>query len=213
MMNCSDKGFVMARKRGSPQERKRQIIEAAKHCFQKKGYAGSTIDDIASEYGLSKGSIYWYYPSKRDILEDLFQYWMDETLNGVFAEISSLSTARERLIRMGEFFIRSLINDAELYSSMLVFWGSSYEDDFMRDNIMNVYAQYDKIVRSLLCQGEQDGEFTVPDIDVYCTLLIAMIEGLIIRQAVSKTLDLDKVLPQVSGIVNRVLPPVEKEPM
>jgi len=210
LVSCIDKGFVMARKRESAQVRRSQIIEAAKHCFQKKGYAKSTIDDIASEYGLSKGSIYWYYPSKRDILEDLFRHWMDETLKGVYAEISDLKTARDKLVRMGEFFIRSLIEDLELYSSMLVFWGSSYEDDFMRERIMDLYSQYDEIVKSLLSQGEKNREFSVPDKEVYCTLLIAMIEGLIIRQAVSKALDLDSMLREVGNIVDRVLPPLEK---
>lgn len=180
------------------------------HCFQSKGYAKATIDDIAGEYGLSKGSIYWYYPSKKDILKDLFRYWMDETLKGVYSEISDLKSARDKIVRMGEFFIRSLIDDLELYSSMLVFWGSSYEDDFMRERIMDLYAQYDEIVKSLLSQGEENREFIVPNKEVYCTLLIAMIEGLVIRHAVSKALDLDSVLGEVRNIVGRVLPPLEK---
>ncbi|NLW68696.1 MAG: helix-turn-helix transcriptional regulator, partial [Bacteriovoracaceae bacterium] len=38
--------------------RKQQILAAAKRCFQRKGYAQTTIDEIAAEYGMSKGSIY-----------------------------------------------------------------------------------------------------------------------------------------------------------
>jgi len=204
-------GVDMSRKRESAQVRKQQIIEAAMHCFQEKGYSKATIDDIAAEYGLSKGSIYWYYPSKRDILKDLFQHWMDQTLNGVKAEIEGVGSSRDRLVRMGEFFVKSLITDMELYSSMLIFWGSSYEDRFMREMITGMYQSYDVIIRSLLLEGEEKGEFVVPNPEVYCTILIAMIEGLIIRNAVSRSLDLESILKEVGGIVGRVLPPIERD--
>lgn len=192
--------------KASAETRKRQIIVAAMRCFQRKGYVNTTVDDIASEYGLSKGSIYWYYSSKKAVLIDIFKYWMDETLTGINEEITPLESSREKLVRMGEFFIESLIRDLELYSSMMVFWGTAFEDMTLREMIMDLYRKYDEIVTSLLYQGESRGEFVVSDKKTFSTIMISMIEGLIVRQVMSKSLDLRRIRREIKTIVDRLLP-------
>ena len=57
--------YVMERTRKD--ERKEQILNAALLVLVDKGYESSRIDDIVSESGLSKGAIYWYYKSKKEI--------------------------------------------------------------------------------------------------------------------------------------------------
>jgi TetR/AcrR family transcriptional regulator len=44
------------------------ILEATKEIFLVRGYAGTTIDEIARLAGVSRASFYTYYPSKRDVL-------------------------------------------------------------------------------------------------------------------------------------------------
>jgi len=192
--------------KASAETRKKQIIVAAMRCFQRKGYVNTTVDDIAAEYGLSKGSIYWYYSSKKAVLIDIFRYWMEETLTGISAEIALLKSPRDKLVRMGEFFIKSLMKDLELYGSMMVFWGTAFEDETMRQMIIDLYRKYDEIVTSLLYQGEDLGEFAVPDKKTFSTIMISMIEGLIVRQVMSKSLDLRKIRQEVKTIVDRLLP-------
>ncbi len=192
--------------KASPGDKKRRIIIAAMRCFQRKGYVNTTVDDIAVEYGRSKGSIYWHYPSKKAILIDLFIYWMDETFNGISSEIAPLESSRDKLIRMGEFFIESLIRDYELYSSMMVFWGTAFEDASMRRMVIDLYRRYDEVVTSLLVQGQDGGEFSVPDIPAFSTMLIAMIEGLIVRQVMSRSLDLERIRREIPSLVKRLLP-------
>ena len=194
--------------KASAETRKRQIIVAAMRCFQRKGYVNTTVDDIAAEYGLSKGSIYWYYSSKKAVLIDIFKYWMDETLTGINAEIAPLKSAREKLVRMGEFFIKSLMKNLELYGSMMVFWGTAFEDETMRQMIIDLYRKYDEIVTSLLYQGENLGEFVVPDKKTFSTIMISIIEGLIVRQVMSKSLDLSRIRQEMKTVVNRLLPQV-----
>jgi TetR/AcrR family transcriptional regulator len=44
------------------------ILDATRQIFLVKGYAGTTIDEIARVAGISRGSFYTYFPSKRDVL-------------------------------------------------------------------------------------------------------------------------------------------------
>jgi TetR/AcrR family transcriptional regulator, cholesterol catabolism regulator len=48
--------------------RHRELIDVAARVFHAKGYDGSTIQDIADELGILKGSVYYYVKSKDDLL-------------------------------------------------------------------------------------------------------------------------------------------------
>ena len=53
--------------------RSQDVLEAAVRVFHKKGYASSSIQDIADEVGVLKGSLYHYIDSKEDLLARLFE--------------------------------------------------------------------------------------------------------------------------------------------
>ncbi|MCF7823582.1 MAG: TetR/AcrR family transcriptional regulator [Candidatus Marinimicrobia bacterium] len=59
-------------------ERRAEILEAALRIFIKKGYSETRMDDIVQEIGLSKGAIYHYFQSKRDLFIELIERWMDQ---------------------------------------------------------------------------------------------------------------------------------------
>jgi len=56
------------RKEQVTEHRRKQILDAALVIFSRKGYGEATIPDIAHEGGIAVGTIYNYYPSKREIL-------------------------------------------------------------------------------------------------------------------------------------------------
>jgi AcrR family transcriptional regulator len=56
-----------------------QILDAAAKLFASQGYENSTVDDIAKSSGLSKGSIYYYFRSKLEILFALTERSVNQT--------------------------------------------------------------------------------------------------------------------------------------
>jgi AcrR family transcriptional regulator len=48
-------------------KRQKQILNAAIEVFSRKGYAAATIPEIAERAGVAAGTIYIYYPSKREL--------------------------------------------------------------------------------------------------------------------------------------------------
>jgi AcrR family transcriptional regulator len=54
-----------------PDERPREILDAALHVFAARGYAASRIDDVAAAAGVTKGTIYYYFENKDDLLVKL----------------------------------------------------------------------------------------------------------------------------------------------
>src|SRR5690606_21345086 len=48
-----------------------EVLDAALELFMEKGFAATRVEDIARRAGLSKGTVYLYFPSKEAVLEGL----------------------------------------------------------------------------------------------------------------------------------------------
>lgn len=48
-------------------EREKRILRAALHVFAERGFTGASMDEIATEAGISKPTLYQYFPSKDDL--------------------------------------------------------------------------------------------------------------------------------------------------
>jgi AcrR family transcriptional regulator len=55
------------RKKKDTEKRREQILNAALEVFTGKGYDAATIPEIAKAAGIAAGTIYLYYPSKREL--------------------------------------------------------------------------------------------------------------------------------------------------
>jgi AcrR family transcriptional regulator len=54
-----------------PEERPKQILDAALAVFAERGLAAARLDDIAKLAGLSKGTIYLYFPNKEELFREV----------------------------------------------------------------------------------------------------------------------------------------------
>ena len=61
-----------------------ELVEAALDLFVEKGYAATRVEEVAARAGVSKGTLFLYFPSK----EDLFKAVVRESIVGRFAEWS-----------------------------------------------------------------------------------------------------------------------------
>ncbi len=74
---------------------KKKIIDAAYSIFYKKGYHGSTMDDISNEVGVSKTLLYSYFKSKEEILQTATNQTLTESFNQFFEDNDSLELLEE----------------------------------------------------------------------------------------------------------------------
>ncbi|WP_139991813.1 TetR/AcrR family transcriptional regulator [Paenibacillus paridis] len=52
-----------------PEERKNEILDTAEALFHSKGYDKTTINDILKEIGIAKGTFYYYFKSKEEVMD------------------------------------------------------------------------------------------------------------------------------------------------
>ncbi len=83
----------------SSEDRKSQILDAARSLFAKDGYAGVTLDDIAGRVGISRPRVIQLFGSKRNIYEAIAEvayqaHPMDKDLVGPMERKDDLETFR-----------------------------------------------------------------------------------------------------------------------
>ncbi len=67
----SEAGTTEPRWRRLPEERPKQILDAALEVFSERGLANARLEDIAKRAGLSKGTIYLYFPNKEELFREV----------------------------------------------------------------------------------------------------------------------------------------------
>jgi AcrR family transcriptional regulator len=66
-----------------------EVLNAATALFAKRGYRAVSMDEIAEHIGFGKSSIYYYYPSKVDLLCKIFDFILDSYISKVRERIAA----------------------------------------------------------------------------------------------------------------------------
>ena len=83
------------------QARPAEILDAALSVFAEKGFAAARMEDIAARAGVTKGTIYLYFPSKEEVFKSLARQHVGATLADAMAQAKGYQgTVREFLAMM-----------------------------------------------------------------------------------------------------------------
>jgi AcrR family transcriptional regulator len=81
----------------SGEMRRADLLDAALNVFAEKGYDGASLQDIAERIGILKGSVYYYYKSKEDILFDVVKFVHDLHLENARSLVAAQGDPLDRL--------------------------------------------------------------------------------------------------------------------
>src|SRR5450830_523849 len=73
---------VRAKRERRKEARPGELLDAALDLFVEKGFAATRVEEVAQRAGVSKGTLFLYFPSK----EDLFKAVVRENISGRFAK-------------------------------------------------------------------------------------------------------------------------------
>lgn len=77
--------------------RKNDILKAALELFSAHGFATTRLDDVAAAAGVTKGTIYLYFKSKEELLEEIFRRWTSPIADRVASATATPSDAETAL--------------------------------------------------------------------------------------------------------------------
>ncbi|GGG53760.1 TetR/AcrR family transcriptional regulator [Epilithonimonas arachidiradicis] len=89
----------------SKAEKTRQfIIEQTAELFNKKGYAGTSLSDITTATGLTKGSIYGNFENKDEVAKEVYLYNSKRLQTSFINQLNNEMTAREKLFTIIDYY-------------------------------------------------------------------------------------------------------------
>jgi AcrR family transcriptional regulator len=95
---------------------RRLIVEAAAALFSERGYATASLSDIVAGTGMTKGAVYWHFPSKEDIALDIvrsmYASWPPLLEGVIAAHDDALDALRAVTYRAAEQFTSDLTTQA-----------------------------------------------------------------------------------------------------
>lgn len=158
-----------SKKRTKGQQRAEQILEIAQDMFHNNGYTGTSMDDIAREVGILKGSLYYYMDSKEDLLYRI-ALAVHETVDVKLAEAAA-RTNLSPLQRVLVYVESQILYNTANATQMAVYhheWRRLEGDRFRA--IAHRRRQNEAVVIGLFEEAKELGEVN-PDLDTYLALV------------------------------------------
>ena len=120
------------KKQKASQIRKKEILDAAKKVFLRKGFADTVMEDIIIETSLSRGGVYYHYKNKVDILHDLMREGMAyrvDKINEVLAEYSGELNANA----VAHMIVDKVLDESELMSVYAIYLQATKNNDDLKN--------------------------------------------------------------------------------
>ncbi|MGH8864283.1 MAG: TetR/AcrR family transcriptional regulator [Burkholderiales bacterium] len=157
-----------------------KILASALKLFVSKGYRSATVDDIASACELTKGAVYFYFPTKAAILLALLDEIEDVMVRKMVARVSQAGPlAADKLIA----FLHSGAGTGNekpelilLFILMLLEFNGA--EDEIEARVKAIYQQICMSVEEVVHRGKLAGEFrTDLETNEIAAIVMAMYNG------------------------------------
>ena len=144
--------------------KKQQALEAAATVFAEKGYHGATTQDIAEQMGIQQGSLYYYFKSKEQALQQVCEYGFEHFVlqtQAIFEREESFETKLYSIVAAHLSRYRKRNNALKVHNDQRL-----YLPVERRARLKQLGSQYREQLESVLQQGVEQGVLR-PGIDAH----------------------------------------------
>lgn len=143
-----------------------EILRQAAVFFMERGYAGTSIDDVARALGATKGRIYHYYPSKSDLFAEVFRAGMEMNFAAIDPLLSIAGSAVEKWKAMAFAHTLNMIRTQAFQRavwegvSMHLRGSTTPEQRDLLGRLLEARNRYSRIFRSVIEQARDQKDMT-----------------------------------------------------
>lgn len=180
------------RKKHRTEDNRLFILEAAEKVFSQRGYALSTVDEIAAEAQFSKATLYRYFKSKRDIFFDVIMNSFDEIVQELEEFRTKDLSAGEKLKELIHLLLQ-VFSKKKSFSrifhtekdTMKKILGMNPKEPLSHSTVheripksfMDKGKQFSQAITSTIQEGIDSGEFRDMDAEEASEILKALLRG------------------------------------
>jgi AcrR family transcriptional regulator len=168
------------------EQKLKEITVAALAVFSQRGYAATSIDQIAAAAGIAKGTVYDYFDSKEDLFVAATMTFVNQVNQSLASRLSAIDDPISRLVLFVKDYLKTLFDPDDKETLLLsydvlqqcmleggVFYNRRY---LIKDMLTGVR----KIIRDILLDGVSAGIFKLGiarDAEKIATNLLAFLDG------------------------------------
>ena len=138
------------------EERKKEILDIAEELFTAKGYDNTSTTDILERVGIARGTLYYHFKSKEEILDALIDRIMQEIVHNVKLALSDKALAPHKIIS----FIGAMKVDSAI-GKEITDYAHKPQNALMHQKIQNsLLTMLIPIAAEIIKDGIEEGSFS-----------------------------------------------------
>lgn len=142
-------------------KKKEQILLSAITIVNRRGYDGATMEEIASELLMTKGSLYYYFKSKDDLMYQCHNFVLSQASEELKQNLLEGGTAEEILRRMIATHINYAIEEMDTFN--LIIEPRRIFDETQIEPVLALRKQYASLFDEVIERGIEGGEFQLEE--------------------------------------------------
>ncbi|MDB4367756.1 TetR/AcrR family transcriptional regulator [Akkermansiaceae bacterium] len=158
------------------QARNEEIFRTAAELMVQRGYAGTSMGDLAKAIGMTKAGLYHHINSKQDMLFQILLHAMEALERAVIEPAKRIADPEERLREMIRLHVRGLF-DHGLEFALLFPERRHLEPDQQRVVVQQI-GNYLALLREAMRELSDEGKLRDLDIDIAARHLLQTIAGI-----------------------------------
>lgn len=152
--------------------RRADVVKAAARLFSERGYHGTSMQHLGDALGLQRGSLYAHIGSKEELLLDVVEEGAERFLERGHKAFEREGTATERLTALLVGHAETAAENLDAATVFLNEW--RYLSDDLRTAVQAKRDRYEAMVRSIVEEGIETGEFRADaDVRFAATLVLS----------------------------------------
>ena len=174
----------MANRPKISRKRRQQILEAAVEVIAERGACKTRIADVAERGGTSAPLVLYYFESKDRLLTEALAFAEDRLYLAIFAEMTDLETASEKLVRLIELSCghestaEILREDLALWTEL---WSRALRDEASARKRAALDRRWRRTIADIVLEGQRNGEFAEMDADKFAMFLASLLDGMVLQ--------------------------------
>ncbi|NOX72288.1 MAG: TetR/AcrR family transcriptional regulator [Alphaproteobacteria bacterium] len=147
-----------------------QVLDAAAACFMEKGYAGTSLDDVARHMGATKGRIYHYFGSKSELLHAVRKHAMGINFAAIRPAYNSDLAPVEKFRAMAQAHAYNMIKEQAYQKALFgslhlhITGGKNAGNDALMQDFITDRRAFEDMFRDVLQAGQESGDFDIKTI-------------------------------------------------
>lgn len=186
----------------------RYIQERAAPLFNKRGFAGTSLADLTSATGLTKGALYGSFRDKEGIALAAFGYSMHHIREVITTLLAPFTSQKQKLGELFRFFSEYALHPPIPGGCPLMNYGVEADDSqrFMRRAVAGEMRSIIGFVQNCLDKGVKAGEFmAIDNTERLASMFFCSIEGAIVVSRVTGTsAHIDAVVAHCCDVLDQI---------